>query len=69
MNTLPCTGKSEVFFSLTPRNIAEATALCETCPEKAICLSNALNAEDGEPLSYRFGIYGALTPEERFALT
>jgi hypothetical protein len=68
MNTLPCTSDPEVWFNLTPRNIAKAKAGCEGCSERAVCLSNALDAEYGEPLSYRFGIFGALTPDERMAL-
>jgi hypothetical protein len=27
-----------------------------------------MKAEAGEPLAYRFGIFGGKTPEERFAL-
>jgi hypothetical protein len=28
-----------------------------------------MKAEAGEPLAYRFGIFGGKTPEERFALS
>jgi len=68
MNTLPCTSDPEVWFNLTPRNIAQAKAGCAICPERTDCLSNALAAESGETITYRFGVYGGTEPHERFAL-
>jgi WhiB family redox-sensing transcriptional regulator len=72
MNTqteAPCLSVSpELFFSEAPKRVAEAKALCATCNDRPSCLSLALKAEAGESLANRFGIFGGMTPEERFAL-
>jgi WhiB family redox-sensing transcriptional regulator len=72
MNTqtaTPCADDPEVFYTLTARNIEKSKALCATCIQSDDCLSLAMKAEAGEPLAYRFGIFGGKTPEERFALS
>ena len=49
MNTisLPCTRPSidpETFFPSNPDELAVAKSLCDTCPCRARCLADALNA-------------------------
>jgi positive regulator of sigma E activity len=66
--TVPCISDPESWFSGNAKAQAAAKAVCATCPEKQECLTMALRAEVGEPVSLRFGIYGGLTPAERFAL-
>ena len=66
--TVPCISDPEAWFSGNPRAIAAAKEVCGTCPERQGCLTMALRAEVGEPVSLRFGIFGGLTPAERAAL-
>ena len=48
--------------------IRECKAICGTCPAKLACLEMALDAESGEALSMRHGIFGGCTPPERYRL-
>lgn len=66
--TVPCVSNPEGWYSGHPTAIAAAKAVCDTCPEKRECLTMALRAEVGEPVSLRFGIFGGMTPAERAAL-
>jgi hypothetical protein len=67
--SVPCEGMDvEVFFNLTPRNIETAKSACADCTQAVTCLTNALDAEDGEPKSNRFGIFGGMLPEQRFKI-
>ena len=50
---------SAVFFD--EEHVAEAKAICATCPLQARCLSYAVECEE-------FGVWGGATPEERAAL-
>ena len=63
-----CVDSTVDFFDGRPAAVAAAKSICATCPEAVNCLANALAAEAGEPKAYRFGIYGGLTGDERFAL-
>lgn len=45
--------------------IADAKAICRTCPVKSACLDDILDREGGSNLTYRSGIWGSLTPPER----
>ncbi|MBY6683126.1 WhiB family transcriptional regulator [Rhodococcus sp. BP-316] len=56
-----CRGeRSASFFDTDPAGEATAKKLCEVCPVAAQCLEYAMDAE--EP----YGIWGGLSPEERF---
>lgn len=57
----------ELWFTGSPKAEAEAKALCSDCPQRSECLSLAIQAEEGTPLSLRFGIFGGMTPKERSA--
>lgn len=64
---LPCTTISlaeadKLFFSESPKRIAQAVALCQTCPAKNACLTHAL-MNDCE-----FGVFGGYTAEQRKAM-
>lgn len=48
--------------------IRECKAICAGCPAKLACLEMALDAEAGEALSIRHGIFGGCTPPERYRL-
>ena len=57
----------ELWFTGTPNAEAKAKALCSDCSMRSECLSLAIQAEEGTPLSLRFGIFGGMTPKERSA--
>lgn len=59
---LPLKDSEKLFFSESPKRIAEAKALCVSCPATARCLEYALENE------IEFGIFGATTPQERKAM-
>lgn len=47
----------------TPARQPEAVAICQRCPHRATCLTEALDEErDAE---YRYGVRGGLTAAER----
>lgn len=48
--------------------IEAAVGICNECPVRADCLTDALHIERGKSAFYRFGIWGGLMPEERAAL-
>lgn len=45
-----------------------ARSYCERCPVAAACLRDALSYEGQTGQSYRFGMFGGLTPKERHEL-
>lgn len=45
--------------------IGVARSICRTCPVRAECLAEALELEGDLPGSYRYGIRGGLTAEQR----
>lgn len=45
-----------------------AVSVCRRCPVQTDCLTTALKAESGEGLWIRSGIFGGLTPAQRFDL-
>jgi WhiB family redox-sensing transcriptional regulator len=49
----------KLFFSESPKKIAQAKALCGQCPAITKCLEYALDQE------IEFGIFGGTTPQER----
>lgn len=66
--TPPCAKLSlaeadKLFFSEeSAKRIAQAKAICATCPMIQACLDHAIKSE------CEFGIFGGLTPAERKAL-
>lgn len=62
----PCEDKPDLFFpedigdpEIRKESIAEALAICESCPLREACLSHAIKS--GE----RFGIWGGTLASER----
>lgn len=51
-----------------PRAESVVRTICESCPVSAACLEDALIHENGVGRSYRFGIFGGLTPAQRAGL-
>lgn len=67
-----CAGQpSEVFFPQSGNSagdhVAEAKAICATCPVRAACLDYALalEATTGTTWTGRYGVWGGLTAQER----
>lgn len=46
MTPLPCTGRTGLFYSLEPDDVAEALAGCHRCPQRLPCLARALNQHE-----------------------
>lgn len=64
LGVLPCTGRSDLFFSNRKTHQTVAKALCRTCVVKIECLQLALDSETGDRRT-TFGVYGGMTPVER----
>jgi WhiB family redox-sensing transcriptional regulator len=64
----------ELFFPISyvsPKGLAQiedAKQVCAECPVLAACRAYILDGEGGIDVSRRAGIYGGLTPKERFAV-
>lgn len=70
-----CTIDNAPLFDYDPKRngrnkaaIADAKAICHSCPVLDSCVLDILDHEAGTPLSERYEIVGALTPEERVKL-
>lgn len=48
------------------RAVEAAKAVCAECPVREMCLEDAMDREGGLRPSNRYGIFGGLTPKERF---
>ena len=60
---LPLAESDKLFFSEeSEKRIAQAKAICATCPMVQACLDHAIKN------NCEFGIFGGLTPAERKAL-
>lgn len=68
-----CRWDAELFFPTNYKyanaaQIAEAKAICASCPLREACLAEALRQESDSDHSRRFGIRGGCTPPERYRL-
>lgn len=64
-----CRGVSDadaVFFPASRNGYARARKVCTTCPVVAQCREWQLHFEAETPYQFRYGMFGALTPAERF---
>ena len=69
-SSLPEDVADQVFFSTDARDRRYAKRVCEGCPVRVreACLQMALDAERGTGLYERHGVFGGLTPIERFRM-
>lgn len=64
--TTPCQVREpDIWFSFDPDTQHYAASLCRECPVRQECLRAALKYEQGHSVSFRFGIWGGKTPEQR----
>lgn len=67
----PCFGRVSLYELADlgdPHAVAEAKALCASCPVAAECLALALTDEVGRRPCDRFSVAGGLTARERYHL-
>ena len=63
------TADPDMWFEATPSYDPQtAVWLCRGCPVRQPCLNLALDAEGGVSTRHRHGIFGGLTPGQRWAL-
>ena len=69
-SSMPEAVADRVFFSTDPSDRRYAVGVCESCPVKVreACLRMALDAERGTGVYERHGVFGGLTPIERFRM-
>ena len=65
-SSLPGDVADQVFFSTDARDRRYAKRVCAGCPVREACLRMALDAERGTGVYERHGVFGGLTPIERF---
>ena len=68
-DNLPCKDNPELWYA-DPRSAALelARSICQTCHHRLPCLEEALTAERDLVGAGRYGMYGALDPDERAEL-
>ena len=54
-----CVGEAEVMFSEGRAGIAKARAICDRCPAKVRCATEAIERDE------RYGVWGGTTPADR----
>ena len=67
-SSMPEAVADRVFFSTDPRDRRYAVGVCGGCPVREACLRMALDAERGTGVYERHGVFGGLTPIERFRM-
>ena len=67
-SSMPEAVADRVFFSTDPRDRQYAVSVCAGCPVREACLRMALDAERGTGVYERHGVFGGLTPIERFRM-
>ena len=69
-SSLPGDVADQVFFSTDARDRQYAKRVCDGCPVRVreACLRMALDAERGAGVYERHGVFGGLTPIERFRM-
>lgn len=55
-----------MFFSTKPATVAAAQDICRRCPIREQCLENQLTFERSFGRHARSGIYGGMTPDDRY---
>ena len=67
-SSMPEAVADRVFFSTDARERRYAVGVCGGCPVREACLRMALDAERGTGVYERHGVFGGLTPIERFRM-
>ena len=67
-SSMPEAVADRVFFSTDPRDRRYAVGVCGGCPVREACLRMSLDAERGTGVYERHGVFGGLTPIERFRM-
>ena len=67
-SSMPEDVADQVFFSTDARDRRYAKRVCAGCPVREACLRMALDAERGTGVYERHGVFGGLTPIERFRM-
>lgn len=62
VDPVAATEVAEAFFALDPASRERAEQICDTCPVRARCLTEALDQ------GHDVGIWGGLEPEQRRAM-
>ena len=63
-----CSGKPTEWW-FTERTYRKARQICQICPVRQACLDDAMTIEAHTEHSGRWGLWGGLTPTERWELT
>ncbi|MEX3101201.1 MULTISPECIES: WhiB family transcriptional regulator [unclassified Streptomyces] len=66
-----CTAEDPEVFFPGPEdrlNTEYARQICMACPVREACLEDALQAEGGRSVRSRHGVYGGLSPKQRYNL-
>jgi hypothetical protein len=64
-----CAGTDPDMWDPADRKESDACkAICSRCPVREACLEDALRAEGGASDSYRTGVRGGKSPDERYAI-
>lgn len=68
---LPADVADSTFFPhrMEREEIEKALAICQDCRVITTCQSEAIKNERGKGVTYRFGIFGGLTPADRIRLS
>lgn len=65
--TIACEGEDvELFFD--PVDPSRAREICDRCTARRECLAAEASYETGTPKAHRFGVYGGMTPQQRYTL-
>lgn len=48
--------------------LERARSICATCPVRVACHEEAMTEEDGYSAARRFGVWGGITPEQRYSI-
>lgn len=62
LDATPCKDDPDLFFPSKGESTSPAKRLCQICPARQACADWALDNDE------RFGIWGGLSPEERYQL-
>lgn len=65
---VPCKGLTDLFFPTEHVSYNEAAEICARCPVAQVCLDDEMAYEGKMGMDMRHGMYGGLTPAQRYEL-